>query len=189
MRYLIPLPLIFFGVMFYVGGTVPEMQIPIKSSASEKNQKKKRHKKDIIYHAVEKPHHPIDLVKNDHQDFVRDEKIFGDPWQEELFYLLKHMEPDRGEMMFQAYVEEMRTYEDLTKNNLTLSLNNLSAMNGESGHDNADEEGRTPASAKDPFELEIQHEKKLKKILGEHYELVLEQEKLFNEERSIEQEI
>lgn len=164
---------------------MPEVPVPYQSSAPEKNQKKKRSKKDIIYHSTEKSSDPISLVKHSQQE----EKAFNDPWQEELFYLLKHMEPDRGEMMFQAYVAEMRDYEKNMKENLSLSLNNLSAMNGESGLENIDEDGRAPASAKDPVELELQHEKKLKSILGEHYELVLEQEKLFNEDRSLERDI
>lgn len=181
MKFLLPLPIIFFGVMFYVGNQVPEAAVHVKSS-TEKNQKKKKHKKDIVYREKVKAADPFMFVKHDEGKSDWDNLRFDSRWHEELFYLLKKLEPDRGEEIYYSYIEEMKSHQHRTKENLTLALNDLSTLNGESGLAPEAEEGRAPASTKDPLDIEQQHEIRVRSILGEHFEIIHEQEKLFLEE-------
>lgn len=167
--------------MFYVGNQVPEAAVPVQS-ATEKNQKKKRNKKDIIYREKIKAADPLMIVKHIEEKAEWDDLRFDSRWDEELFYLLKKLDPDRGEEIYYSYIEEKKSYHHRAKENLTLALNDLSTLNGESGLTPEVEEGRSPASVKNPVDLEEQHEVRIKSILGEHYEIIHEQEKLFLEE-------
>lgn len=182
MRYLIPLPLIFFGVMFYVSNSVTEVPISLQASNPEKNQKKKRSKKDIIYRQKVRSTDPIVFVKKSYTEPEWDELRFENKWQEELFYLLKKLDPERGEEIFYSYLEEKKSHYQRSSENLEVAINGLSVLNGESGLEPEAEAGRAPASAKDPISLEVQHQKRIRNILGEHYEIIHEQEQLFQEE-------
>ncbi len=171
--------------MFYVSTSIKETPLLHVTSAPQGPKEKKNERKIVMLRQEIKPSAAELIPRLVHQAPLEMEVSFENPWQEELFYLLKQLEPERGELMFHAYVEEMRSHEEKMKSNLNLALNGLSALNGESGHEKKDE-GRAPASAKDPVKLELQHQEKLKSILGEHYDLVLEQEKLFQDDRSVE---
>lgn len=181
MKYWLPLPLIFFGVMFYVGNTVPDIPTLKEASSSQKNQRKKRAKKEIVYHEKAK-HSEIIFVKKNSDDDIWDGERFETRWHEELFYLLKKLNPERGEEIYYSYLEEKKNHHHQTTQNLNTAINGLSVLNGEIGLEPELEEGRAPASAKDPVHLEKQHKARIKNILGEHYEIVVEQEKLFLEE-------
>lgn len=100
-------------------------------------------------------------------------------WEDELYGILQHLDPEKGDDVFTRYKEEKQKHADEINLNLIVEINNLSLLNGESIEKEVLEE--TSQYSSNLEMLEINHQKRIKQILGEHYEYVHTQYELSKE--------
>jgi hypothetical protein len=117
-----------------------------------------------------------DLPEFDHAS----EKI----WKENVYYHLRDVDPQNADGIYTQFKNEDEKHQESLNENLSISLNRLSGMNGESGYGDAqmpeDEDYRPrPVPA---MVLEERHQTKVKHILGQNYEYIKEKEMREREE-------
>lgn len=101
---------------------------------------------------------------------------FDPAWENDLYNFLVDTDPENAERIFNDYLAEKYKHAADVERNLSLSLKGLSELNGESGlQDSSEETNRSPANLN---MLELNHQQRMREILGEHLEPLLTQYEL-----------
>jgi hypothetical protein len=96
-------------------------------------------------------------------------------WLDQLHEHLVVIDPEKGEEIFHKILEEKSLHDEQLNQNLLLGIESLSSLNGESGYDEIDGEDGV-VKIQDPIILEEKHQRRVKGILGDHYEYIKEKE-------------
>lgn len=107
---------------------------------------------------------------------------FDPAWENDLYNFLVDTDPENAERIFNDYLAEKYKHAADVERNLSLSLKGLSELNGESGlYEIPEEANRKPANL---TMLEMNHQKRMREILGEHLEPLLTQYELHRQRSS-----
>jgi hypothetical protein len=98
----------------------------------------------------------------------------GPEWESEMRQSLIFLDAQNGEAIYKAYRKEMKDHQEHLNGNLGESINQLSSMNGESGW-------LVDEKVISVEEYKRLHSQKVKEILGEHYDYILDQREAFKE--------
>lgn len=94
---------------------------------------------------------------------------FDPAWDENLYEFLVDSDPENADRIFKEYQIEKNNYALDIERNLVVSFQSLSELNGHSKEEEEmfEESSRKPANLSI---LELSHQKRIKEILGEHFE-------------------
>ncbi len=109
-----------------------------------------------------------------HASAVAEWTDLGPEWEIEMRQSLIFVDAQNGEAIYKAYRKEMEDHQERLNGNLGESINVLSSMNGESGWI-VDEKVISVE------EYKRVHSQKVKEILGDHYDYILDQREAFLE--------
>ncbi len=101
---------------------------------------------------------------------------FDPAWENDLYNFLVDTDPENAEKIFNEYLAEKYKHAADVERNLSLSLKGLSELNGESRDE--DYLGETERKPGDLTMLEMNHQRRVREILGEHLEPLLTQYEL-----------
>ena len=163
--------LIIFG--YYWSG--PYSQNEIQSPKQELAQKNADHPIGLELPHTEKP---IPRAQDLNQENREEKEIYtfenSEAWEVELYDILRHMDSENADITLKNYQLEMAAFKQDQEIVLAESINSLRLMSGESL-------GKERRSGIDLNARERQHQEKIKKILGENYQFILERYRLFRD--------
>lgn len=94
-------------------------------------------------------------------------------WDNELYSILQQLDPENGDHIFKQFKQERIDHSDKIQLNLKKEIADLSLLNGESTPSSSDLNDLD--STNDLELIEFQHQKRIKQILGLHYDYIQNQ--------------